>query len=78
MAASPKRRLMVGGSWYTVDDVAGQQVPDLIKQALSEGTVVGLHVLDDNDRRMVLHLNGALIDVIAWDEGLGPRPMEFS
>jgi len=78
MAANPKRRLMVGGTWYTVDDAAGQDVPELIGQALNGGAVVGIQVLDDNDRRMVLHLNGALVDVVVWDEGAGPRPMEVS
>lgn len=61
---------------YELDDIA--VVTGQIQQAMADGGVVSVNVLDEHGRRLTLYLNGSLLDVVAVDLGLGPRPGEIS
>jgi hypothetical protein len=49
-----------------------------ISTAMASGDVVEVAVLDEGDRRLTLYLNGAQLDGVVLDAGLGSRPSEPS
>jgi hypothetical protein len=81
VSGSVDKVLRVGGVDYVIDEGDGADIArivDQVEQALRDGGVVKVPVLDAERRRMTLYLNGGRIDVVVIDLAEGPRPGEIS
>ncbi len=81
MSGSGDKRLRVGGLDFIIDEGAGTDIATIvgqIEQALQDGTVVKVPVLDQKRNRMTLYLNGGKADAVVIDLDEGPRPGEIS
>lgn len=83
--AGVRKRIHVGRFDYTIDetDKTFKQLQVDIAEAQTNGAVLAIDVLDDNDRQLVLLVNFGIVDVVALDSGEGnrpggPRPTEIS
>jgi hypothetical protein len=73
-----RKRIIVDHNDWTIDEAAGQNVPELVKDAMDNSTVAEIAVLDDADRQVTLYLNGRTVSDVVIDLDLGPRPSEIS
>jgi hypothetical protein len=82
MNESGDKVLRVNGVDYIIDESAedtdAAAVVGQIEQALAEGTLVKVPVLDAKSNRMTLYLNGRQVDTVVLDLGEGDRPGEIS
>ena len=81
MSGEGAKRLIVGAVEYTIDESAGIDIAAIvtsIEEALRDGGVAKVPVRDQAGRRLILLLNGRLIDQVAIGLDDGPRPGEMS
>jgi hypothetical protein len=88
---SETTKLRVSGHEYVLDSraSAGTAVVDEIRQAMAQGTVVAVPVLDEADKPATLVLHGGRVDAVLVGAGpteadplgpdrTGPKPSEMS
>ena len=74
-----RKRIIIGDKEWAIDESAKQDVPGLVQQALTNGTVEALAVLDGANRQVTLYLNGKQSPYVVVDLDLGaPKPTEIS
>jgi hypothetical protein len=77
MTGSGDKVLRVGSASYVIDEGTGTDIAAIVaqvEQALGDGTVVKVPVLDADKNRMTLYLNGGRVDTVVFDTGDGSRP----
>jgi hypothetical protein len=81
MTESENKVLRLGGVDYVIDEDAGTEIEAIvtrIEQAVEQGIIAKVAVLDAERNRMVLYLNGRQVDAVVLDLGEGRRPGEMS
>lgn len=73
-----RKRVIVGGSEWAIDEQDLDGVVTQIRTAMAEGTVAELSLLDGAGRSVTVYLNGKVAETVVVDLDRGPRPGEIS
>lgn len=73
-----RKRVIIGGSEWGIDDADVADVTAKIKAALENGTVAELALVDGANRLVTVYLNGKATASVTVDLDLGPKPTEIA
>jgi hypothetical protein len=72
------KKIQVDGMVFGIADDKAQDVADAVKRALTEEKVEAVEVLDAQERRVTLYINGRVAAAVMIDLDAGPKPHEIS
>jgi hypothetical protein len=72
-----RKRVIIGQSEFGIHDSDVDSVTTSIRQAMEEGKVVALPLLDGANRQVTVYLNGQVALSVVVDVDLGPKPTEI-
>ena len=72
------KRLVIGGQQWGIADAGAEDVVQLVRDAMTDGTRVELPLCDHTGHAVTVFLNGAVTPSVELDLLRGPRPSEMS
>ena len=72
------KQLIVGQDRWGVADADAETVAEMVQEAMQNGTVATLGLLNDAGRTVKVLFNGRVVQTAVIDNGGDPRPNEFS
>jgi hypothetical protein len=72
------KKLQIDGMEFGIADDKATDVAEAVRRALKEGTVEAVEVLDAEDRRVTLYVNGRTAVAVMIDFDAGPRPHQIT
>jgi hypothetical protein len=73
-----RKRVIIGQVEWGIHDSDVETVATRVKEAMENGTVAELPLLDGADRQVTVYLNGKTALSVVVDLDLGPKPTEIS
>lgn len=71
------KKIQIDGMTFGIADDKAQEVADAVKRALTDAEVEAVEVLDADDRRVTLYINGRAAGAVMIDLDTGPRPHQI-